>query len=79
MPSLNFAESLDHFVVPVDDIVIAEEFYVRVFSGVITKRNRARSPAHKEFVAALKHPRKAMIMVKAGAPVDAVIDGRSPV
>ena len=39
MPSLNFAESLDHFVVPVDDIVIAEEFYVRVFGGVITKRN----------------------------------------
>ena len=28
MPSLNFAESLDHFVVPVDDIVVAEEFYV---------------------------------------------------
>ena len=24
---------------PVDDIVIAEEFYVRVFGGVITKRN----------------------------------------
>jgi catechol-2,3-dioxygenase len=39
MPSLNFAESLDHFVVPVDDIVIAEEFYARVFGGVITKRN----------------------------------------
>ena len=39
MPSLNFAESLDHFVVPVDDIVVAEEFYVRVFGGVITKRN----------------------------------------
>jgi hypothetical protein len=33
------AESLDHFVVPVDDIVVAEEFYVRVFGGVITKRN----------------------------------------
>src|SRR5437773_4765832 len=27
----------------------------------------------EEFVAALKPPRKAMIMVKAGAPVDAVI------
>jgi hypothetical protein len=35
----DFARSLDHFVVPVDDIVIAEEFYVRVFGGVITKRN----------------------------------------
>lgn len=33
------AESLDHFVVPVDDIVFAEEFYVRVFGGEITKRN----------------------------------------
>jgi len=33
------AESLDHFVVPVDDLVVAEEFYVRVFGGLITKRN----------------------------------------
>jgi catechol 2,3-dioxygenase-like lactoylglutathione lyase family enzyme len=39
MPPMNFAQSLDHFVVPVDDIVAAEEFYVRVFGGVITKRN----------------------------------------
>ena len=39
MPALNFAQSLDHFVVPVDDIVVAEEFYARVFGGVITKRN----------------------------------------
>jgi catechol-2,3-dioxygenase len=39
MSALNLAESLDHFVVPVDDIVLAEEFYVRVFGGVITKRN----------------------------------------
>jgi hypothetical protein len=39
MAAQNLAESLDHFVVPVDDIVIAEEFYVRVFGGVITKRN----------------------------------------
>jgi len=37
--SLNLAESLDHFVVPVDDMIVAEEFYVRVFGGVITKRN----------------------------------------
>ncbi len=35
----HLAQSLDHFVVPVDDIVLAEEFYVRVFGGVITKRN----------------------------------------
>ncbi|TMA98368.1 MAG: VOC family protein [Deltaproteobacteria bacterium] len=37
--AIAIAESLDHFVVPVDDIVVAEEFYVRVFGGVITKRN----------------------------------------
>jgi catechol-2,3-dioxygenase len=39
MPGLAFAESLDHFVVPVDDLVVAEDFYARVFGGVITKRN----------------------------------------
>ena len=33
------AQSLDHFVVPVDDLVVAEEFYVQVFDGEITKRN----------------------------------------
>lgn len=33
------AQSLDHFVVPVDDMVVAEEFYVQVFDGDITKRN----------------------------------------
>jgi hypothetical protein len=37
--TIAIAESLDHFVVPVDDIVVAEEFYFRVFGGVITKRN----------------------------------------
>jgi catechol-2,3-dioxygenase len=36
---MTLAESLDHFVVPVDDLVVAEEFYVRVFGGVVTKRN----------------------------------------
>jgi catechol 2,3-dioxygenase-like lactoylglutathione lyase family enzyme len=39
MAAQTLAESLDHFVVPVDDIVVAEEFYVRLFGGVITKRN----------------------------------------
>jgi len=39
MDARNLVQSLDHFVVPVDDIVVAEEFYVRVFGGVITKRN----------------------------------------
>ena len=39
MASLNFAESLDHFVVPVDDLIAAEEFYLCVFGGIITKRN----------------------------------------
>jgi 6-phosphogluconate dehydrogenase len=33
----------------------------------------------EEFVASLKRPRKAMIMVKAGGPVDAVIDSLVPV
>ncbi|MSP38963.1 MAG: hypothetical protein EXR70_10780 [Deltaproteobacteria bacterium] len=33
------AQSLDHFVVPVDDLIVAEEFYVKVFDGDITKRN----------------------------------------
>ena len=32
-------QSLDHFVVPVDDIVVAEDFYARVFGGVLGKRN----------------------------------------
>jgi catechol-2,3-dioxygenase len=39
MSTLNLAQSLDHFVVPVDDLIVAEEFYTRVFGGVITKRN----------------------------------------
>jgi catechol-2,3-dioxygenase len=39
MAALNLAQSLDHFVVPVDDLIAAEEFYVSVFGGVITKRN----------------------------------------
>jgi catechol-2,3-dioxygenase len=33
------AESLDHFVVPVDDMIVAEDFYVLIFGGLITKRN----------------------------------------
>ena len=36
---MKVAQSLDHFVVPVDDLVIAEEFYARVFGGRITRRN----------------------------------------
>src|SRR5438093_5169796 len=36
---MKVAQALDHFVVPVDDLVVAEDFYVRVFGGVITKRN----------------------------------------
>ena len=41
--------------------------------GAITGPRRSRS-----FVAALERPRKIMIMVKAGGPVDAVIDELSP-
>jgi catechol 2,3-dioxygenase-like lactoylglutathione lyase family enzyme len=33
------AQSLDHFVVPVDDLVVAEEFYLKVFGGRVTRRN----------------------------------------
>src|SRR5215207_6156884 len=33
------AQSLDHFVVPVDDLVAAEEIYVRGFDEVVGKRN----------------------------------------
>ena len=33
------AQSLDHFVVPVDDLVVAEDFYARVFGGMLGKRN----------------------------------------
>ena len=36
---MGIAQSLDHFVVPVDDLVAAEEFYVRVFGGILGKRN----------------------------------------
>ena len=36
---MSIAQSLDHFVVPVDDIVVAEEFYVQIFGGQVTKRN----------------------------------------
>jgi len=33
------AETFDHFVVPVDDLVAAEDFYTRVFGGEIVGRN----------------------------------------
>jgi catechol 2,3-dioxygenase-like lactoylglutathione lyase family enzyme len=36
---MTIAQSLDHFVVPIDDLVVAEEFYVRVFGGRVTHRN----------------------------------------
>jgi len=32
-------QALDHFVVPVDDIVAAEAFYQEVFGGLVAKRN----------------------------------------
>jgi hypothetical protein len=37
---MTIAQSLDHFVVPGDDLVVAEDFYARVFGGVLGKRNR---------------------------------------
>ena len=36
---MKVAQALDHFVVPVDDLVVAEDFYVRVFGGRITRCN----------------------------------------
>src|SRR5262245_24357855 len=36
---MKVAQLLDHFVVPVDDLVVAEQFYVKVFGGRITRRN----------------------------------------
>ena len=36
---MGFVEAFDHFVVPVDDLVAAEEFYVRVFDAPIVGRN----------------------------------------
>jgi DNA-binding transcriptional LysR family regulator len=35
--------------------------------GILTKRNRARSPAHKEFVAALKREFAPLATVEVGA------------
>jgi len=32
-------EGFDHFVVPVNDVVVAEEFYCQVFGGAIARRN----------------------------------------
>jgi 6-phosphogluconate dehydrogenase len=64
-------------------------FHVAVFNrtAAVTEKfaaNRAKgkniqpTTTMEEFVGALQRPRKAMIMVKAGAPVDAVIDQLVP-
>ena len=47
-------------------------------SGRAKAKNIQSTRTMEEFVAALKKPRKAMIMVKAGAPVDAVISQLAP-
>jgi catechol-2,3-dioxygenase len=36
---MHIVDEFDHFVLPVDDIVAAEEFYPRVFGGEIVRRN----------------------------------------
>jgi 6-phosphogluconate dehydrogenase len=46
--------------------------------GRATGKNIVATRTMEEFVQALSRPRKAMIMVKAGAPVDAVIDQLVP-
>ena len=47
-------------------------------AGKAKGRNIRPTHTMEEFVGALKRPRKAMIMVKAGAPVDAVINQLAP-
>jgi 6-phosphogluconate dehydrogenase len=47
-------------------------------AGKANGKNIQPAKTMEEFVAALKRPRKAMIMVKAGAPVDAVIGQLAP-
>ena len=47
-------------------------------AGKAKGKNIHPAKTMEEFVAALKRPRKAMIMVKAGAPVDAVIGQLAP-
>jgi len=42
--------------------------------GTASEKNITGTYSLKEFIASLKRPRKIMIMVKAGSPVDAVID-----
>ena len=41
-------------------------------------KNLVGAPTIEEFIASLKRPRKIMIMVKAGGPVDKVIEGLLP-
>src|SRR5256885_13293099 len=36
---MRIVDNFDHFVLPVDDLVAAEEFYPRVFGGEIVRRN----------------------------------------
>ena len=47
-------------------------------AGKAKGKNIVPARTMEEFVGALKRPRKAMIMVKAGAPVDAVINQLAP-
>jgi len=47
-------------------------------NGKAKGKNIQPTQTMEEFVGALKKPRKAMIMVKAGAPVDAVIGQLAP-
>ena len=47
-------------------------------SGRASGKRIVAAKTMEEFVASLARPRKAMIMVKAGAPVDAVIDQLVP-
>src|SRR5437870_2010341 len=37
--AMRIVDEFDHFVLPVDDLVAAEDFYPRVFGGEIVRRN----------------------------------------
>jgi catechol 2,3-dioxygenase-like lactoylglutathione lyase family enzyme len=47
-------QGFDHFVVPVNDIVVAEDFYSQVFGGKVVKRHgltvRSRSLGPHTFI-----------------------------
>src|SRR2546423_2580109 len=62
----------------VDVFKLTWEVTEKFAAGKAKGKNIQPAKKIEEFVAALKRPRKAMIMVKAGAPVDAIIGQLAP-